>query len=97
MAAVPRSFVRLSLLKDRGYLAPEEIDGIRVQNLLLGMAAVLQEQGSPELSHAIWQHYLQIIESARDCRTAETFLDRMTRSAPALFENDFSDSEVSVR
>src|SRR5688500_2099193 len=87
----------LKTVKDKGYLAPEEIDGIRVQNLLLGMAAVLQEQGSPELSHAIWQHYLQIIESARDSRTVEVFLDRMTRSAPALFENDFSDSEVSVR
>jgi hypothetical protein len=89
----------LKTVRDNGYLAPEEIGGIRVENLLLGMAAVLQEHGSPPLSQAIWRHYLQIIESAKDCRTVEAFLDRMTQSSPAedvVETNEFRDSEVPV-
>ena len=88
----------LKTVRDEGYLAPEEIGGIRVENLLLGMAAVLQEHGSPALSRAIWRHYLQIIESAKDCRSVEAFLDRLTQSSPTEneIEPDFSDSEVSV-
>jgi hypothetical protein len=73
----------LKTVKDNGYLAPEEIGGIRVENLLLGMAAVLQEHGSQPLSQAIWRHYLQIIESAKGCRTAKAFLDRIIESSPA--------------
>jgi hypothetical protein len=73
----------LKTVKDEGYLAPEQIDGIRVENLLLGMAAVLQDQGSASLSHSIWRNYLQIIECAKGCRTVDVFIDRLTQSAPA--------------
>jgi hypothetical protein len=73
----------LKTIKDLGYLAPQEINGMRVENLLLAMATVLQDEGNPILAHAIWQHYLQIIESARGCRTAEAFVDRLTQSVPA--------------
>jgi hypothetical protein len=73
----------LKTIKDNGYLAPHEINGIRVENLLVAMATVLQDEGNPALAHAIWQHYLQIIESAKDRRTAEAFIDRLTQSAPA--------------
>ena len=73
----------LKTVKDNGYLAPEQINDIRVENLLLGMAAVLQDQGSAPLSDSIWRNYLQIIECAKDCRTVEAFVDRLTQSAPA--------------
>ena len=73
----------LKTIKDHGYLAPQELNGMRVENLLLAMATVLQDEGNPVLAHAIWQHYLQIIESAKDCRTAEAFIDRLTQSVPA--------------
>jgi hypothetical protein len=88
----------LKTIKDKGYLAPEEIAGIRVENLLLGMAAVLQEHGSPTLSRAIWQYYLQIIESAKDCRTVEAFVDRLTQSFPTetVIETGFAESEVVI-
>jgi len=88
----------LKTIKEKEYLAPQEIAGIRVENLLLGMAAVLQDQGSPALSHAIWQHYLQIIESAKGSRTAEAFIDHLTKSGTAgqVSESEFDDSEVSL-
>lgn len=88
----------LKTVKEMGYLAPEEIDSIRVENLLVGMAAVLQDQGSRALSHAIWQHYLQIIESAKGSRTVEAFIDHLTKSFPAedASESEFDNCEVSL-
>lgn len=73
----------LKTVKDKTYLAPEEIEAVRVENLLLGMAAVLQEQGSALLSHSIWRNYLQIIECAKGSRTVDAFIDSLTQSAPA--------------
>lgn len=73
----------LKTVKDKTYLAPEEIEAVRVENLLLGMAAVLQDQGSAPLSHSIWRNYLQIIECAKGSRTVDAFIDRLTQSAPA--------------
>lgn len=73
----------LKTVKDRAYLAPEEIEDIRVENLLLGMASVLQDQGSAPLRHSIWRNYLRIVACAKDCRTVDAFIDRLTQSAPA--------------
>jgi hypothetical protein len=76
----------LKTVKDKAYLAPEEIEDVLVENLLLGMAAVLQDQGSAPLSHSIWRNYLQIIECAKGSRTVDAFIDHLTQSAPAAEE-----------
>ena len=62
------------------------------------MATVLQDEGSPALAHAIWQHYLEIIEAAKDRRTAEAFIDHLTKSLPAgeTTENEFDACEASL-
>lgn len=87
----------LKTVKDKSYRVPEEIGGMRLESLLLGMAATLKEHGSPELSQAIWRHYLQILESAGGCRTVEAFLDRICECPPTEVEtNEFTDSEVPV-
>ena len=88
----------LKTIKDHGYLAPHEINGVRVENLLLAMATVLQDEGNPALAHAIWQHYLQIIESAQGRRTAEAFIDHLTKSSPAgaITERELEDCEASL-
>lgn len=89
----------IKTLKENDYLVPEEIGGLRVESLLLGMAATLQEHGSAELSQAIWRHYLQIIEAAKGCRTVEAFLDRISKLPPTgagVETSEFSNSEVPV-
>ena len=80
----------LKTIKDHGYHAPQEINGIRVENLLLAIATVLQDEGNPALAHAIWQHYLQIIEAVQGRRTVDAFIDHLTQSFPAA---DTTESE----
>ena len=88
----------LKTIKDNGYIAPPEINGIRVENLLVAMATVLQDEGNPALAHAIWHHYLQIIEAAKGCRTAEAFVDHLTKSFPVgeTTESEFEDCAASL-
>jgi len=69
----------IKTLQDDRHLAPEQIGGMRIENLVLGMATTLQRDGSPALSRAIRRHYLDILEAARGCRRVDSFLDRMTQ------------------
>ncbi len=51
--------------RDGGHRVPREIAGVRVENLIVSMAAVLQRHGSPELAKAITEHYLTALQLAR--------------------------------
>ena len=50
---------------------PDQIKGITLQNLLLKMTAVLQRNGSPELTRSVTDNYLQIMNILSAGRSPE--------------------------
>jgi hypothetical protein len=57
--------------RDPDHRVPREIGGVRMENLIVSMAAVLQQQGSPELARAITEHYLTALHLARRADSAQ--------------------------
>jgi hypothetical protein len=58
---------------------PREIDGMRVRNVIVSMAAVLQREGSPELRDAISEHYLTAMELVAADDAPEAVIERARR------------------
>jgi len=73
----------LKTATDRTYRAPDEVQGMRLENALLGMAAVLQQHGSAELSRDVAGHYLRVMELAAPCRRADELVERARTAGPA--------------
>jgi hypothetical protein len=63
-------------VREPEHRVPRELDGVRVENLIISMAAVLQRHGSPELARAITDHYLTALELARHADSPEAALAR---------------------
>ena len=80
----------MKTVRDELHRVPDDIGGVRLENLLLAMAAVFQDQGSPNLSHAVWIHYLRIIEISKGCRTVDAFIDRMIEFPPVEINEEMS-------
>ncbi|ASC71890.1 hypothetical protein XM38_028440 [Halomicronema hongdechloris C2206] len=69
VAALSRS------LKNPEYVIPSEINRVSLQNLLMSMAAVLEEHGSEALREDIQKYALEAIQVTKRCSTAEDFLN----------------------
>ncbi len=68
-------------LKEPSYHIPHEIEGITARGLLMGMAAILDEHGSPRLRAAIDQHALTILEAADGHDTIEEILFQLSANS----------------
>jgi Trypsin len=71
----------LKSVRQEDYRVPREIGGMRVENVIVSMAAALQRNASQELSTAITNHYLDVLQfvgnedSARKvCERARTLV-----------------------
>src|SRR5688500_13163571 len=49
-------------VRQEDYRVPRQIGGMRVENVIISMAAALQQNGSQELSTAITHHYLEVLQ-----------------------------------
>ncbi|MGH7528262.1 MAG: trypsin-like peptidase domain-containing protein [Gemmatimonadales bacterium] len=58
-------------VRHSGYPIPREINRVSIQNLLMSMATVLEEHGSPPLRRDIRRLSLDVIRVCRECETAE--------------------------
>jgi hypothetical protein len=74
----------LNTLRESGYQAPEEIVGVRPENLLLSMFAVLRDRGSPALADAVGANYLAALELTRGCRRVDDVIARLEARSGAL-------------
>ena len=74
-------------LKEPTYRIPREINEVSVRNLLMGMATVLTEYGSPRLRQAIDQHAMAILEAADEQDTIEGILTQLTDTTHAIARN----------
>lgn len=61
-------------VKEPSYRIPREIDGVSVRGLLMSMATILDEHGSPRLREAISRHVMDILEAADRHDTVEGML-----------------------
>jgi hypothetical protein len=65
-------------LKEPNYRIPRQIEGVSIQSLLMNMATVLEEYGSPRLGAAIEQHALDILEAVEKQDTVQGMLSQLT-------------------
>jgi hypothetical protein len=73
----------LKSARDRAYRVPREIGGTRPENLIVAMAAVLQQHGSPALAQAITEHYLTALQCVDRAESAADTLANARRLAGA--------------
>ena len=73
----------LKSARDAKHRVPLEIGGMRAENAVLTMAAVLQEYGSVELARAISEHYLTVLQCTQRAESAEGVLQNAARLAGA--------------
>jgi hypothetical protein len=67
----------LKSAREGDYRVPEEIAGMRIENALLAMSAMLRERGSPGLASTVTDHYLTVLDLVRGCSRACDFVDRV--------------------
>jgi hypothetical protein len=67
----------MNSLKDAKYIIPKEEKGITLKMLVIKMAAVLQEYGSPQLKEAIDKHAGDLLYYAEDCKSAKSLLSKV--------------------
>ena len=73
----------LKSARDASHRVPLEIGGMRAENAVLTMAAVLQEHGSAELARAISEHYLTALQCSQRVESAQALLANAQRIAGA--------------
>lgn len=71
----------LKSARDAAHRVPLEIAGMRAENTVLTMAAVLQEHASAELSRAISEHYLTALQCMQRAESTESLLRNATQLA----------------
>jgi hypothetical protein len=69
--------------RDPAHRVPREIGGVRLENLIISMATVLQRHGSPELARAITDHYLTTLQFAQSADSVRSVLAGARRIAGA--------------
>ncbi|MEO8335393.1 MAG: hypothetical protein ABI664_10490 [bacterium] len=78
----------LTLAMDSGFDAStpvrKEIDGVRLQQLLLRMADALQQSGSRALAATIARYASPVMTAATDCDTLRGLFDRIRRGTLAV-------------
>jgi hypothetical protein len=67
----------MNSLKDAKYIIPKEEKGVTLKMLVIKMAAVLQEYGSPQLKEAIDKHAGDLLYYAEDCKSAKSLLSKV--------------------
>jgi hypothetical protein len=73
----------MKTLRDAVHVVPDEIGGVRLENLIVGMAATLRMHGSPALAADVARHYLDVLEGFHTSRRLVDVMDWLTRNAPA--------------
>lgn len=73
----------LKSARDGAHRVPREIGGARLENVIVTMAAALQQHGSQELAKAVSEHYLTALECAGSAESAEDALANVRRLAGA--------------
>jgi hypothetical protein len=71
----------LKSARDAAHRVPLEIGGMRAENAVLTMAAVLEQHASAELARAISEHYLTVLQCTQRAESAESLLRNATRLA----------------
>lgn len=69
----------LKSARDPSHIIPIEIEGLRVENLILAMAEVFQDQGSESFSETIREHYLTVLKLISNCESVEILIDRVKK------------------
>jgi hypothetical protein len=67
--------------RDPAHRVPRDIAGVRLENLIISMASVLQRHGSPELVQAITKHYLTALQFAGSADSVHSALVGASRVA----------------
>jgi transcriptional regulator NrdR family protein len=62
---------------DKKTTIPIEIQGVTLQSMIRRMAAVLQEQGSTDLSNAIAEHIVLILKTCEECASLRQIIDKI--------------------
>lgn len=73
----------LKSARQEDHRVPREIAGMRVENVIISMAAALQRTGSQELSTAITNHYLDVLQFMTDEDSAMKLCERARTLAKA--------------
>ena len=73
----------LKSVRDADHRVPREIGGMRVENVIISMAAALQQNASQELSTAIRDHYLDVLQFVGDDDSALKLCERARKVAEA--------------
>ncbi len=71
----------LKSARDRTHRVPREIEGTRLENAIVSMAAVLRQYGSPDLTAAVAEHYLTVLECAGSAGSADDAISRVATLA----------------
>ncbi|MGH8602196.1 MAG: hypothetical protein ACREXR_05305 [Gammaproteobacteria bacterium] len=73
----------LKSARQADYRVPREIGGMRVENVIISMAAALQSNASQELSTAITNHYLDVLQFMANEDSAMELCERARKLAEA--------------
>jgi len=73
----------LKTVKDADHRVPREIGGMRVENVIISMAAALRCNGSQELAADITDHYLDVLQFVGDEDSALKLCERARKVAEA--------------
>lgn len=73
----------LKTVRDADHRVPREIGGMRVENVIISMAAALRCNGSQELSIDITNHYLDVLQFVGDEDSALKLCERARKVAEA--------------
>jgi len=74
----------LKSVRDADYRVPREIGGMRVENVIISMAAALRCNGSQELSTDITNHYIDVLQFVGDEDSAYKLCERARNVAEAI-------------
>jgi hypothetical protein len=73
----------LKSVRDADHRVPREIGGMRVENVIISMAAALRCNGSQELSTDITNHYIDVLQFVGDEDSAYKLCERARKVAEA--------------
>lgn len=73
----------LKSVRDADHRVPREIGGMRVENVIISMAVALQSNASQELSTAITNHYLDVLQFVGEEDSARRVCERARKLAEA--------------
>jgi hypothetical protein len=73
----------MNSLKDPKYVIPKEVNQVTLKMLLIKMAAVFQQYGSPKLQQDIDKHITDLLSYAENLKSVKSLLTKLKNNVLA--------------